>query len=291
MSFVGTNSFGNYDRTAQTRGLPAQGHQATNEEALTNPAATTGAVVPAVASEGSGSNEATRTRTTSVTDIGAESPSRRVGDKVFDDDDLGDESEEERRNGVVQALARRYTTNQSHASAVVAGQNPFLLAGSDEDSPINPNSSSFRARAWAKAMVDMVSREGQSFRTSGIAFQNLNVFGYGAHTDYQKDVGNVWLSALGMLRRVLGGGRRRIDILRNFDGVVKKGEMLVVLGPPGSGCSTLLKTIAGETNGIYIDDSSYFNYQGMLPSYTCRILAEYGIFELEAAVLTSAIQA
>lgn len=29
-----------------------------------------------------------------------------------------------------------------------------------------------------------------------------------------------------------------------------------------SGCSTFLKTIAGEMNGIYVDDNSYLNYQG-----------------------------
>lgn len=36
--------------------------------------------------------------------------------------------------------------------------------------------------------------------------------------------------------------------------------MCVVLGPPGSGCSTFLKAIAGETNGIYVNEKSYFNY-------------------------------
>ena len=39
--------------------------------------------------------------------------------------------------------------------------------------------------------------------------------------------------------------------------------MCVVLGPPGSGCSTFLKAIAGETNGIYVNKASYFNYQGI----------------------------
>lgn len=29
-----------------------------------------------------------------------------------------------------------------------------------------------------------------------------------------------------------------------------------------SGCSTLLKTLAGEMNGIYLDDASHLNYQG-----------------------------
>ena len=39
--------------------------------------------------------------------------------------------------------------------------------------------------------------------------------------------------------------------------------MLVVLGRPGSGCSTLLKTISGETHGFYIDQKSEINYQGI----------------------------
>jgi ATP-binding cassette subfamily G (WHITE) protein 2 (PDR) len=32
-----------------------------------------------------------------------------------------------------------------------------------------------------------------------------------------------------------------------------------------SGCSTLLKTVAGEMNGIYLDDSSMLNYRGITP--------------------------
>ena len=38
--------------------------------------------------------------------------------------------------------------------------------------------------------------------------------------------------------------------------------MLVVLGPPGSGCTTMLKTLAGDRNGIYLDEGSELNYMG-----------------------------
>lgn len=170
-----------------------------------------------------------------------------------------EDSELERRESIVHELARRYTT-QSNATGVT-GRNPYLDAG--EDSPLNPHSPNFNARAWAKAIVNVADREGQALREAGICFQDLNVHGFGAATDYQKDVANVWLETAGLVRKVMGAGQRKIDILRSFDGVVHKGEMLVVLGPPGSGCSTFLKTIAGETSGIYVDDKSYFNYQGL----------------------------
>ncbi len=103
----------------------------------------------------------------------------------------------------------------------------------DPDSPLNPRGTNFDARSWAKATADMVNRHGSGFRKSGIAFQNMNVFGYSTETDYQKDVGNVWLELSSIARAFASSNRsqRRIDILRNVNGLVKPGEMLVVLGP------------------------------------------------------------
>ncbi|CAH0028476.1 unnamed protein product [Clonostachys rhizophaga] len=174
--------------------------------------------------------------------------------------------EQERRASLVQELARTYT-NQSRASApggAASEHNDHVFdAQSDPDSPLNPNSPKFDARAWAKSLVALTESEGTSFTSSGVCFQNLNVFGYGTTTDYQKDVGNVWLEGIGLARKALGHDKSRIDILRDFDGVVRSGEMLVVLGPPGSGCTTFLKTIAGETNGIYLNDDAYLNYRGI----------------------------
>lgn len=70
------------------------------------------------------------------------------------------------------------------------------------------------------------------------------------------------MEVAGLFNKITGRGKRKIQILRNFEGLVKSGEMLVVLGRPGSGCSTLLKTIAGETHGFYINEGTHINYQG-----------------------------
>src|SRR6202000_2482750 len=42
---------------------------------------------------------------------------------------------------------------------------------------------------------------------------------------------------------------REVDILKSFRGVVKPGEMVLVLGRPGSGCTTFLKVIANQRFG------------------------------------------
>lgn len=80
--------------------------------------------------------------------------------------------------------------------------------------------------------------------------------------DYQKNVGNLPLALVGQARDLISNRKRKVQILSGVDGVLEAGEMLVVLGPPGSGCTTLLKTIAGEMNGLYLDEATDMNYRG-----------------------------
>ncbi|KAL2204343.1 hypothetical protein CC79DRAFT_1389252 [Sarocladium strictum] len=189
-------------------------------------------------------------------------PNAELSSSSDDDDGPDSIQETHRRHSQVQELARTYT----QTSAIDVGSDPSsLFNNTDENSPLNPNGPKFSARVWAKSISRLLTTYGSGFRRTGFAFQNMNVYGFGNPTDYQKDVGNVWLQAPALARRLFTktGGDTRIDILRNFDGVVKSGEMLVVLGPPGSGCTTFLKSLSGETNGIYIDKSTYMNFQGI----------------------------
>jgi ATP-binding cassette subfamily G (WHITE) protein 2 (SNQ2) len=48
----------------------------------------------------------------------------------------------------------------------------------------------------------------------------------------------------------LGTAREKRDLIRDFSGVVRDGEMLLVLGRPGSGCSTFLKAITNKIEGF-----------------------------------------
>jgi ATP-binding cassette, subfamily G (WHITE), member 2, PDR len=99
------------------------------------------------------------------------------------------------------------------------------------------------------SMLHFYSQDEKSppLRTAGIAFRNLNVHEFGTATDYQKSVG---FEGLGAVRKLMGVGQHKINILHQMDGLVESGEMLVVLGPPGSGCSTFLITISSETHGF-----------------------------------------
>lgn len=231
----------NYDGTAATQGVPIGARSPTTAEDE----------LVMGAKEQEDHDDPTKTQSGSQTE--AEGSPEETTDKDAETDDA---AEMERRASVVQALARSY----SRRSGGGPGGNPFVA---EADSPLNPSSPNFSPLEWAKAIVEMVHGGGSSFRSAGVCFQHMNVYGFGEASDYQKDVGNVWLSAASFARNLFSSDHHRIDILRQFDGLVRNGEMLVVLGPPGAGCSTFLKTIAGEMNGIFVDDDSYFNYQGM----------------------------
>ncbi|KAK7029741.1 ABC-2 type transporter-domain-containing protein [Favolaschia claudopus] len=175
----------------------------------------------------------------------------------------------------------RTTTRHSHNTIIVEPKvpkdplsakltrtstlNPFEDVAGDER--LDPNSPSFEIEAWLKSVMHIVSRDPERYpmRTAGVSFRDLNVHGVGSPTDYQKTVGNIWLSTVDSLRGVMGmgTGKQKIQILREFDGLVKSGEMLIVLGRPGSGCSTFLKTLSGLTHGFTVDPSSDIQYQGI----------------------------
>lgn len=133
------------------------------------------------------------------------------------------------------------------------------------DSSLDPQSPTFDGRSWVKAFVDLYNSNLRTRpRSLGVAFRNLTVYGDTSGDRHQTSAGNVFLSAIESAARRLGGVQqsKQVTILKDFEGVLDEGELLLVLGPPGSGCSTLLKSIAGETAGLRESPETSWNYRG-----------------------------
>ncbi|KAM0563015.1 hypothetical protein ACHAPJ_001858 [Fusarium lateritium] len=205
---------------------------------------------------GAGASQPTSPKPTYHDDLSSTCSTQVYHEKAAEN--LENIDEEEQRNEEVLQLARRLTTRSNAVPGTLFPQ---------ADGPLNPSSLGFNAKKWAKAFYELRTdtSEGNPPRTTGVAFRNLNVFGFGSDTDFQKSVGNIFLEAGTMVKKLLHDKQRRVDILQNLEGVVHSGEMLAVLGPPGSGCSTFLKTIAGDTHGFHIDNNSEINYSGIRP--------------------------
>lgn len=101
-------------------------------------------------------------------------------------------------------------------------------------------------------------------RELGVVFQDLRVVGLGASASFQPTLGSA-LNPLAILEQIQALRNPPVrSILDGFSGVVRPGEMLLVLGRPGSGCSTLLKTLANQTDEYYDISGSVF-YDSLSP--------------------------
>ena len=189
-----------------------------------------------------------------------------------------EQRDEEKVHDLARGLSRVNTQNpgkDEHGEFI----NPFH---GSSDPRLDPNSGKFSARAWIKTLIGIASRDPERYpqRVAGVAYRNLGAHGFGEPTDYQKTFGNYLLELPNLFKKLVGRGKKtRIQILRDFEGLIKSGEVLVVLGRPGrlvrmplvaglglmrsSGCSTLLKAISGETDGFWVEEDAYLNYQGI----------------------------
>ncbi|KAL4913022.1 ABC-2 type transporter-domain-containing protein [Aspergillus aurantiobrunneus] len=136
----------------------------------------------------------------------------------------------------------------------------------DNPQELDPQAPEFNLERWLRAF--MVDAEARGLPTGsrshgGILFRQLNVSGFGAALRLQGSVGSMFSAPLRipeLLRQRRPPPRR---ILNGLDGLMRTGELLLVLGRPGAGCSTFLKTLCGETNGLDIDSSSALYYNGV----------------------------
>ncbi|KAE8149283.1 ABC-2 type transporter-domain-containing protein [Aspergillus avenaceus] len=134
-----------------------------------------------------------------------------------------------------------------------------------DDPVFDPTSGQFDQYKWTRKTLKLLDKEGiPRPRSTGAVFQNLNVSGSGAALQYQNTVGSILVAPL-RPQNWLSLAKRapEKEILRNFDGLLKSGEMLIVLGRPGSGCSTFLKTLCGQLHGLKLRKSSEIQYNGI----------------------------
>lgn len=97
--------------------------------------------------------------------------------------------------------------------------------------------------------------EEEKTRHSGLVFKNVTVKGMGLGAALQGTLSDPFLVLPRLFKKLAGRGAKVTSkppirtILDDFTGCVRPGEMLLVLGRPGSGCSTFLKIMANQRFG------------------------------------------
>ncbi|KAJ5336355.1 uncharacterized protein N7506_004377 [Penicillium brevicompactum] len=157
----------------------------------------------------------------------------------------------------------KIATQRSRRQSTTPGAQDSLTNLAQQDPSLDPLSGKFDLRKWLKLAINDRGRDGAPGHTSDVIFKNLNVYGSGAALQFQETVAST-LSAplrLPQLLRQSHAPQRRI--LKDFHGIMKSGELLLVLGRPGAGCSTFLKSLTGELHGLDMDKESTIHYNGI----------------------------
>lgn len=166
-----------------------------------------------------------------------------------------DEDDKDELNRILTSLSRHKTSSSITRKDTITGLK--------EDDPVfDPNNKEFDLYKYLRLFMRDLQADGRETKTAGIVFKNLSVSGSGAALQLQSTVSDFLLAPF-RVRELFSGSKSRKQILHKFDGVLKSGELLIVLGRPGSGCSTFLKTLCGELTGINVDDGSVVHYNGM----------------------------
>lgn len=135
-----------------------------------------------------------------------------------------------------------------------------LQRGVDELDPASPK---FDLYKWIRYAMRAVDQDGIKMARAGVTMKDVTIRGTGSALNLQKNVGSVLMAPLRFSENFSFGKKSSKSIIRNFDVLMKSGEMLIVLGRPGSGCSTLLKTMTGEMHGLQVDEQSTVHYNGI----------------------------
>ncbi|KAG1807446.1 ABC-2 type transporter-domain-containing protein [Suillus subaureus] len=121
--------------------------------------------------------------------------------------------------------------------------------------------------SFEKHLKDIIKRRDEEeikWRELGVVFNDLRVVGIGARSSLQPTMGSLF-SPASLLRTISEARHPPVrDILSGFEGVIAPGEMLLVLGKPGSGCSTFLKTLANQ-RGEYHAVEGEVEYDSFTP--------------------------
>ncbi|KAF1939631.1 hypothetical protein EJ02DRAFT_456735 [Clathrospora elynae] len=150
-------------------------------------------------------------------------------------------------------LQRIFTTTSQKVTRQMSIAQP-------DDPAVDPGSDSFDLTKFLLLFRHQLEGEGIELKKVSVVYKNLDVFGSGKALQLQSTVADIFMAPF--RARELFDKSDRKQILHHFDGIIRAGELCIVLGRPGSGCSTLLKALTGELQGLDTDES-VIHYNGI----------------------------
>lgn len=127
-----------------------------------------------------------------------------------------------------------------------------------------PNEESFDAKAIFASFVRDADEQGIHLRRSGVTLRNVSAEGVDSSAMEAATFGNILLLPYTIIKGIQAKkNAKMLKILSNVNAIAKPGDMVLVLGRPGAGCSSFLKVTAGEIDQFKGGVEGEINYDGI----------------------------
>ncbi|KAF2499776.1 hypothetical protein BU16DRAFT_480695 [Lophium mytilinum] len=166
----------------------------------------------------------------------------------------------ERSDGLSRIISRRRRPTTAGTEDTEPGEEPL---DKDED---------FQLHDFMREGHFEKRQNGVSAKKVGVTWKNLTVKGAGSTTAFVRTLPDAVIGTFGPdLYKIISGFipalklKKHVEtrtLLHGFCGVLRDGEMMLVLGQPGSGCSTFLKAIANDRE-TYAEVTGDVHYGGI----------------------------
>lgn len=159
------------------------------------------------------------------------------------------------RGGTSQLKKKRTIENEDDILRVLSRRRTTQTSGSKEEQEEEQEINRLMSRMFGHARQEQ--NEEEQIRHSGVIFRDLTVKGVGLGASLQPTVGDIFFGLPRILSNLFTRGAKAAfarppvrELISHFDGCVRPGELLLVLGRPGSGCSTFLKAFCNQRFGF-----------------------------------------
>ncbi|ODV87461.1 hypothetical protein CANARDRAFT_5996 [[Candida] arabinofermentans NRRL YB-2248] len=116
---------------------------------------------------------------------------------------------------------------------------------------------------------------------SGLAFKGLTCWGVDASAAFGPSVPEMLRNGLSWpLKFFKKDSTKQRRIIRDFIGIIEPGELVLALGKPGAGCSSLLKSCAGEIEN-FTKVEGEFSYDGLSQEEMMKHFKGYVVYNPE----------
>lgn len=148
-----------------------------------------------------------------------------------------------------------------------------------QDERTDPYNTAFDLQHYLKKFLTSLQTTDIELKQSDVTMRNVNISGSGSALTLQPSMTDI--AAAPFRLRNLFAHQDHKRILRDVNLHLQHGELLVVLGRPGAGCSTLLKAMTGELHGLVLDKDSHISYSGIPQNKMIREFKGEAIYNQE----------